>query len=61
MIGPNTIPETLSKDMVHEYYKYYTHSREFKIIDGNKELSIAVDAVTLKQAYNKGAYQRRHM
>lgn len=57
--GPANQPETQTKDMVHEFYKYYTCNREFKVIDGNKELSVAVDAVTLKQAYNKTYLQRK--
>ena len=57
--GIGNLPETLSKEMVQEYYKYYTCNKEFKLIDGNKEISIAVDAVTLKQSYAKNNILRK--
>lgn len=38
--------------MVAKYFKYQSSSRLFKPIEGNKGLSIAVDAVVLKANYH---------
>jgi hypothetical protein len=40
---------TLTEDLISGYFRYDSGAKEFKLIEGNKTFSIAVDAVTLKR------------
>lgn len=47
--GGEKMPAILNESMISTYYKYSSASKAFAAIPGNKGVSIAVDAVELKQ------------
>lgn len=49
LYGLDRLPATIADHQVATYYKYSSGSKQFTPIPGNKALSIAVDAVELKQ------------
>jgi hypothetical protein len=50
--GGEKVPPSLTDVMVSTYYKFSSSTKAFTPIPGNKALSIAVDAVELKQGVN---------
>jgi len=48
--GQEKLPAILTEQMIATYYKYSSGSKVFNPIQGNRALSIAVDAVELKQS-----------
>ena len=54
--GPKDSPPTLEQGMVNEFYRYDSGAKEFRHIPGNKNFSIAVDAVSLKPLMAKKKY-----
>jgi Microtubule-binding calmodulin-regulated spectrin-associated len=47
--GGDRLPSILTDSVISTYYKYSSSQKAFSIITGNKAISIAVDAVELKQ------------
>lgn len=50
--GGDKLPTVLNEAMISTYYKYSSAGKAFSVITGNKAMSIAVDAVELKQLAN---------
>lgn len=48
--GHDKLPYLLTESMIATYYKYSSGAKVFTPIQGNRALSIAVDAVELKQS-----------
>ncbi len=51
--GPKDSPQTLEQGMVNEFYRYDSGAKEFKRIPGNKNFSIAVDAISIRPLVGK--------
>lgn len=47
--GGERMPAVLTDSLISTYYKYSSSQKAFTAIPGNKAISIAVDAVELKQ------------
>jgi hypothetical protein len=47
--GGEKLPAILNENIISTYYKYSSAGKAFSAIPGNKGLSIAVDAVEMKQ------------
>ncbi len=47
MYSNGSAPATLEANLVENYYRYNSGAKEFKLIQGNKNFSRAVDAVML--------------
>eukprot|EP00826_Nyctotherus_ovalis_P033474 TRINITY_DN2713_c0_g2_i1.p1 TRINITY_DN2713_c0_g2~~TRINITY_DN2713_c0_g2_i1.p1 ORF type:complete len:282 (-),score=45.59 TRINITY_DN2713_c0_g2_i1:101-946(-) len=53
LYGAKDSPAILGRSMVGSYYRYDCGSKNFRMLQGNKNLSIAVDAVTIKAPAKK--------
>lgn len=53
LYGAKDSPMILGRTMINEYYRYDSGLKKFRVIQGNKNFSIAVDAVTLKMSIKK--------
>jgi Microtubule-binding calmodulin-regulated spectrin-associated len=51
IFGNTKPPKHLKPEMIQKYYKYQSSSRTFTPIVGNKDFSIAVDAVVLSRSF----------
>lgn len=51
IFGNQKAPEFLKSEMIQKFYKYQSSARKFMPIVGNKDFSIAVDAVVLQHAF----------
>jgi len=59
LYGAKDSPMILGRAMINNYYRYDCGSKSFRLLQGNKNFSIAVDAVTIKVLTKKKSVSSR--